>query len=142
MHTRQASADFEPDAHLKLPIMPSSTLKTDALRIFVVENHPDTLRFLTLYLEQMGHTVVSAQSLSEAVAAIPSADCDVAICDVGLPDGSGWELLARAKLSRRIYAIAMSGFGLSSDRARSHAAGFRHHVIKPFDPDRLDAMLE
>jgi two-component system CheB/CheR fusion protein len=122
--------------------MSPPTFETRPLRIFVVENHTDTLQCLTLYLEQMGHTVLSAQGLSEAIAALPAADCDVLISDLGLPDGSGWELLGRVHLARPIYAIAMSGFGLGADRARSEAAGYRHHILKPFDPDTLDAMLE
>jgi CheY-like chemotaxis protein len=115
-----------------------------ALRIVVVENHGDTLKYLTLYLEQLGHTVASATSMEAALTALPGADCDVLISDIGLSDGDGWELLQRAhsQLPRPLYAIAMSGFGMNADHARSKAAGFRHHILKPFDPDDLDAMLE
>ena len=112
------------------------------LRIFVVENHPETLKYLTLYLEQLGHTVLSARSMSEALALAPSANCHVLISDIGLPDGDGWELLARASFPASVYAIAMSGFGTSSDRVKSKAAGYRHHILKPFNPDELDAILE
>jgi CheY-like chemotaxis protein len=112
------------------------------LRIFVVENHADTLKYLSLYLEQMGHTVLSAASMHEALGALPSARCDVLITDIGLPDGDGWELLKRAHLPSTVYAIAMSGFGMNADRAKSKAAGFRHHILKPFVPDDLDSMLE
>jgi len=112
------------------------------LRIFVVENHSDTLKYLTLYLEQMGHTVVSARSMATALDTMPAAECDVLISDIGLPDGSGWELLKRANLPRPIYAIAMSGFGTSSDRLKSKAAGYRRHILKPFPPEELDEMLE
>ncbi len=112
------------------------------LRVFVVENHPDTLKYLAMYLGQIGHTVVAARSMEEALAALPDADCDVLISDIGLPDGDGWELLRRARLPRPIYAIAMSGFGLNADRVQSKAAGYRHHILKPFDPDDLDALLK
>jgi len=113
-----------------------------ALRIFVVENHEDTLRSLTAYLGLMGHTVLSARTAHEALAALPAADCDVLISDIGLPDGDGWELLRDSKLSRPIYAIAISGFGMNADRAKSKAAGYRHHLLKPFDPDAIDAILD
>jgi two-component system CheB/CheR fusion protein len=115
------------------------------LRIFVVENHADTLKYLTLYLEGMGHTVLSARNMQDALAALPAAGCDVLISDIGLPDGDGWELLhtlCPEPGQCPIYAIAMSGFGLNADRATSKAAGFRHHLLKPFDPDELDALLE
>ena len=108
----------------------------------MVENHPDTLKYLTMYLETMGHTVVSARTVKEALAALPEAHCSVLISDIGLPDGNGWDLLKSASLEHPVYAIAMSGFGMNADRAKSRAAGFRHHLLKPFDPDQLDAMLE
>ncbi len=39
------------------------------------------------------------------------------------------------------FAVAMSGLGRDTDEERSRAAGFRHHLIKPFDPDKLEHML-
>ncbi len=63
------------------------------------------------------------------------------ISDIGLPDGDGWQLLAKVILPRPIYAIAMSGYGMASDLARSKAAGYRHHLIKPFPRMALDALL-
>jgi CheY-like chemotaxis protein len=112
------------------------------LQIFVVENHPDTLKWLTLYLEQMGHAVRSARTLEEALATLPTSDSNVLISDIGLPDGDGWELLRRAQLMQPIFAIAMSGFGMNADRLKSQAAGYRYHMLKPFVPKDLDAMLE
>ena len=111
------------------------------LRIFVVENHEDTLTALTEYLTLMGHTVLSALTMEGALRALPPAHCDVLISDIGLPDGDGWELLRRARLEPHVYTIAMSGFGLNSDRAKSEAAGYRKHLLKPFLPDDLDIML-
>ena len=111
------------------------------MRVFIVENHPDTLKWLTRYLEALGHTVAAAKSMAQALALLPQAPYDVLISDIGLPDGDGWELLRTVRLPQPIYAIAMSGFGMSADHARSKAAGFRHHLLKPFVPDDLDAAL-
>lgn len=115
------------------------------LRIFIVENHADTLKWLSIYLEQMGHAVLSARTMAQAVNDFPAARCDVLISDIGLPDGDGWELVRRLREQssfEHIYAIAMSGFGMNSDRLKSEAAGYRQHLLKPFVPDELDAMLE
>ena len=115
------------------------------LHIFLVENHPDTLRWLTIYLQQSGHTVATARSMEEALAALPAASYDVLISDIGLSDGDGWQLLEKlrettAQLPR--YAIAMSGYGMSSDRSRSKAAGYNQHILKPFKADELQDMLD
>ncbi len=112
------------------------------LRIFIVENHDDTRFLLGLLLEQLGHTVASAATLAEALAAIPQAHCDVLISDIGLPDGTGWELMRQLGDARPPYAIAMSGFGMSSDRQRSLGVGYRHHLLKPVEPNELERLLE
>jgi CheY-like chemotaxis protein len=114
------------------------------LRIFLVEDHPDTMEYFTLYLESLGHTVEHTDTIAEALQRIPLSGCDVLISDVGLKDGTGWDLMSRLRDSGQPYpryAIAMSGFGRDADRRRSIAAGFRHHVVKPFDPDRLESLL-
>ncbi|HEX4234078.1 MAG TPA: response regulator [Caldimonas sp.] len=112
------------------------------LRICVVENHEDTRFLLGLLLEQLGHTVCSAATLHEALIAIPAARCDVLISDIGLPDGDGWDLMTRLGAERPRYAIAMSGFGQASDRQRSLSAGFRHHLLKPVEPNQLETLLD
>jgi CheY-like chemotaxis protein len=111
------------------------------LRIFVVENHEDTLKALTEYLISSGHAVHSAHTMNEALHALPSAECDVLISDIGLPDGDGWELLRRARLEPGVYTIAMSGFGNNTDREKSKAAGYRKHLLKPLEPEDIDIVL-
>ncbi len=111
------------------------------LRILIVENHTDTRRFLAMYLKGAGHSVTTAASMDEALQAAPDSDCEVLISDIGLPDGDGWELLQRARFPRPIYAIAMSGYGMDTDREKSHAAGYRHHMLKPVAVEQLNTML-
>jgi two-component system CheB/CheR fusion protein len=130
--------DFTDDAASAAP----RTGATRPLRIFIVENHEDTRFLLGLLLEQLGHTVFSATTLTETLEKLPDADCDVLISDIGLPDGNGWELMARLGDNAPRYAIAMSGFGMTSDRQRSLAAGFRHHLLKPVEPNQLERLLE
>lgn len=111
------------------------------LRILLVENHADTRELLTSLLEGLGHTVVVAGSMGNALREAPRSHCDVLISDIGLPDGDGWELLGRLDLPRPMYAIAMSGYGMTSDRTRSRAAGYRHHLVKPMGIGQLEAIL-
>jgi CheY-like chemotaxis protein len=114
---------------------------TVALRVLLVENHADTREFLTLMLEELGHTVIVAESMGDALRAAARSGCDVLISDIGLPDGDGWELLNQLNLPRPMYAIAMSGYGTASDRNRSKAAGYRHHLVKPMGLEQLESIL-
>ena len=107
----------------------------------MVENHADTREFLTYLLRDLGHTVTVADTMTRALRDVPAANCDVLLSDIGLPDGDGWELLARLDLPRPLYAIAMSGYGTTSDRIRSKAAGFRHHLVKPMGLEQLESIL-
>ena len=111
------------------------------LRIFIVENHADTLKWLTVYLESVGHVVQSARTMTAALGALPKAEVDVLISDLGLPDGDGWELPGRVRLAPHVLAVALSGFGTPADRLKSREAGYRRHILKPFVPDELDAVL-
>lgn len=113
-----------------------------SLRVLVVEDHQDTLKYLCMYLEQSGHAVLSARTIQQAVEALHTSECDVVLSDIALADGSGWELLSKLHLHRPPYAIAMSGFGTAADAQRSKDAGYRHHIVKPIDPDLLDGLLE
>ena len=112
------------------------------LRIFVVENHEDTRFLLGLLLEQLGHTVFATATKAEALASMADAHCDVLISDIGLPDGNGWELMAQLGPGAPPYAIAMSGFGQLSDRQRSLGVGYRHHLLKPVEPNQLEDLLD
>lgn len=111
------------------------------LRVLVVENHADTREILASMLEGLGHTVVVADSMGSALRAAARSGCDVLLSDIGLPDGDGWELLNRLNLPRPMYAIAMSGYGTLSDRNRSKAAGYRHHLVKPMELEQLESIL-
>ena len=71
---------------------PTSTA-TRPLRIFVVENRRNTLKYMQMYLEMLGHTVLTADSMTKALAALSEARCDVLISDIDLPDGDGWMLM-------------------------------------------------
>ena len=113
-----------------------------ALRIFVIEDHDDSLQALRIYLEYLGYVVLSARTKAEALDEMPTANCDILISNISLPDGTGWDLIQEVGKSRPAYAIAMSGHGTTADRKRSAKAGFRHHLVKPVSPERLSILLE
>jgi CheY-like chemotaxis protein len=115
------------------------------LRVFLVENDEDTRRIFAMYLERKGHAVASASSLAEAVDKLRGREVDLLIADIGLPDGSGWELLERLRangIDAPPFAVAMTGFGRVDDIEKSHAAGFRHHLVKPLDTAKLMSILD
>jgi CheY-like chemotaxis protein len=49
---------------------------------------------------------------------------DLVLCDIGLPDGSGYDVISKAKAKGPIKAVAITGFGTDEDIRRSKEAGF------------------
>lgn len=111
------------------------------MRIFLVENHADTLACLRRHLVRAGHEVETAQTCADALRYLRVKSCDLLLTDIGLPDGDGWTLLESLGAARPPLAVAMSGRNSPGDYQRSREAGFRHHLTKPFLPAELDAVL-
>ena len=111
------------------------------MRIFLVENHPDTLAIVLRYLVRAGHEVETAQTCAEALRRLPLQPCDLLLTDLGLPDADGWTLLEKLGGARPPMAIAMSGRNAPADHERSRVAGFQYHLVKPFLPEELDRVL-
>lgn len=111
--------------------------------IFIVENHPDTLRYLCKYLLRRGYEVRQAVDMRQALELFRAEPTSILLSDIGLPDGDGWELLSILKSEGYApYAVSMSGFGSGHSEQQSQMAGFSAHLLKPFLLDDLEAILQ
>ena len=119
----------------------SKALETGKQRILVVDDHDDTLRSMRLLLTRLGYEVLAAENMTEALRIAEEHDFDILLSDIGLPDGSGLELLRRIRTMRDVPALALSGFGMDEDIERSRDAGFSDHLTKPVSIDRLQAAI-
>lgn len=112
------------------------------LRILVVDDHCDTLRSLKLLLTRLGYQVLGAENMMDALRIAEQEPFDLLLSDIGLPDGSGHELVKRIREKHNVMAIAVSGFGMEEDVRRSRDAGFFDHLTKPVSLDRLQQVIE
>jgi CheY-like chemotaxis protein len=113
-----------------------------AMRVLLVEDHEDTNRALTRLLQLRGYHVQSARDVQSALALTESAEFDVLISDLGLPDGSGIDLMRALQTERPLLGIALTGYGMEEDIRKSRDAGFKHHLVKPIDVNMLDSFLQ
>jgi PAS domain S-box-containing protein len=120
----------------------SETLHAKHVEILLVEDHEDTARVLGRILRNAGFEVTHAGTMAEARARAASNRFDLLISDLGLPDGSGLDLMKALRDIQGLKGIALSGFGTDDDIAASAAAGFAAHLTKPVDWDRLRAEIE
>jgi PAS domain S-box-containing protein len=120
----------------------SEPLRMKHVQILLVEDHEDTARVLGRILRNAGFDVSHAGTVTDARALAGTRPFDLLISDVGLPDGSGLDLMKTLRDAQGIKGIALSGFGTDEDVAASAAAGFAAHITKPVDWDRLRAEIE
>jgi signal transduction histidine kinase len=111
------------------------------LHVLLVDDHADTMKVMRRILTQWGLRLTSAGRISEAMHAASKAKFDLLISDIGLPDGSGCELVAQLRKSHPIPAIALSGFGMDADIKRSLDAGFNAHLTKPVSLEQLHEVI-
>jgi signal transduction histidine kinase/CheY-like chemotaxis protein len=118
--------------------------KIQNLRILLVEDHADTAEAMADLLRLLGHDVTVAGDVASALAtgeaAASGGGLDLLISDLGLPDGSGLEVM-RALSRFRVPGIALSGYGMEEDVRRSHEAGFGRHLTKPVGMPQLRAAI-
>jgi PAS domain S-box-containing protein len=113
-----------------------------ALRLLVVEDHEPTLTVLRRLLIRTGHDIVTATNIAAALSAAESGVFDVVISDLGLPDGTGVDLIQKLReIQPGIRGIALSGYGMEDDLRRSKEGGFFTHLVKPVDFDQLRRAL-
>lgn len=96
---------------------------------------------LSRLLTGSGHQVTEARSVGESLKVAAGAAFDLVISDLGLPDGSGTEMMAQLRDRFGLRGIALSGYGMKAEIARSLAAGFTAHLTKPVDYNQLKRVL-
>ena len=121
---------------------PRSTAKRRSVRLLLVEDHEDTNRSLTRMLRRRGYEVHPANDIRSALDIAARKQFDVLVSDIGLPDGSGIDLLKALRAKRDVFGIALSGYGMEEDIRRSGEAGFSHHLVKPVDLNKLDSIIQ
>jgi DNA-binding response OmpR family regulator len=112
--------------------------------ILLVEDHENTSTVLATLLQHSGHKVSVAGSYAEALRLLVRIHipADVLLCDLGLPDGDGLDLVGKAKtLRRRITTIAVTARASEHDKELGRIAGFDHYVTKPLDYQQLRKLL-
>ena len=113
-----------------------------AQKIFVVEDHATTARALKMFLETQGYEVSLAENVAAALTFAKRNTFDLLICDLSLPDGSGWDLMKRLSASGPVRGIAFTASGSEEDIVRSKQAGFIDHVVKGCSADDLVAVIK
>jgi CheY-like chemotaxis protein len=103
------------------------------LDVLVLDDHEPTRELMEFAIGRMGHRVLCSSSVQEAINLLHTFVFDVMICDLSLPDGCGLDVIRHVPAGQEVCKIVLSGHGEMTDVARSLAAGFDVHLVKPVD---------
>jgi PAS domain S-box-containing protein len=154
-HSAGIGAGSEFVVHLPLPAAPIVRAEPSGpapaptgslgLRVLVIEDNQDSADMLRTMLEDLGARVLVAYDGETGLSASTEFAPQVVLLDIGLPGMSGYEVareLRRRDWGARALLIALTGWGQADDRARSQAAGFDFHLVKPVNPQQLLDLLQ
>lgn len=129
---------FSPGSGDDVPRAPRS------LRVLIADDNRDQVLTLTALLCEAGHEVHGVHGGQEAIDAAREFKPDVCLIDIGMPKVSGYDVARaiRKRHGERIALIAVTAYAGVPDKLAALAAGFHHHVAKPFDPDKLLDLLQ
>jgi PAS domain S-box-containing protein len=133
---RESALDEPPRAKEPTPI-----LSADRRSVLLVEDHDDTREALQMFLEMKGYVVRLAHDVRSALEAARQ-PFDVVVCDIGLPDGTGFDVMREISGQRSVKGIALTGYGGPRERQLASEAGFTSHLTKPVSGDKLMQAIE
>jgi CheY-like chemotaxis protein len=114
---------------------------TPRLRVLLVEDQEDTRRLMGALLIMLGYLVVSAGTVKEALELADHDRFQLLVCGIGLPDGTGMDVIQQIQARYPIKGIAVTGFTGSEIRRQSHEAGFEAHLPKPIELTKLSDII-
>ena len=112
------------------------------LSILLVDDHKDSLDLLARLLRRCGHSVETAMRVDEAVKAVERRRFDILVSDIGLPDGSGTEVMRAIKAEQGAPGIALTGHGDDKYIQACADAGFATRLLKPVVFNQLVRAME
>jgi two-component system, chemotaxis family, CheB/CheR fusion protein len=116
------------------------------LHLLLVEDHRDTAEAMAALLGSSGYRVSVAGSVAAALEvaeeAVEAHPIDLVVSDLGLPDGSGHDLMRDLRRRWGLSGIVLSGYGMEEDVRHSREAGFARHLVKPVTLQTLKSAIE
>jgi signal transduction histidine kinase/ActR/RegA family two-component response regulator len=156
VHAESGGQDMGSTFVIRVPALPEAApgehaepdrpepMSPPPLRMLIVDDNRDAADSLAMLLRTTGNEIRTAYDGLEALQVASEFRPEVVLLDIGLPKIDGHEVAQRLRheaWGRRVCLIAITGWSDESDRARSRAAGFDHHLVKPLDTAHLAQLL-
>ncbi|MEI9893695.1 MAG: ATP-binding protein [Chthoniobacter sp.] len=122
-----------------------ATGNLSGVRVFALDDDPDSLGVIERILQKNGAEVKTAISVDDALAVLDSFHPHVIVSDIGMPLQDGYEFIKRLRSrpgGHALPAVALTALARTEDRTRALRAGFQMHVAKPVDANELVAIIQ
>lgn len=110
------------------------------VNILLVEDHEDSREVLSNLLTHCGYEVSTAANMQDALILLTHLRFEILVCDIGLPDGSGLDLVAEAR-KRQAWKKTVALTAHEDQSELGFSAGFDEYLTKPFDFYQLRSIL-
>ena len=124
--------------------IPSKKQSSNSLKVLVVDDNEDMANSLAILLQISGHDVRTAHSGPAALETADKLQPNLVLLDIGLPGMDGYEVAERLRQNpkfTKVRLVAVTGYGLESERRRSQKSGFDAHLVKPIKLQELQDVL-
>jgi len=111
-------------------------------RILVVDDEPDLVHAVRLYLEMEGYLVFAASNGYEAMEKVREKLPDLVVLDVMMPEMDGFETLERIRDVHNVPVIMLTVRGEEADKVRGLQLGADDYVTKPFSQRELLSRIQ
>ena len=121
-----------------------ASMERGAARVLLVEDNLDAADALAELLRMWGHEVEVVHDGASAVGKAGESRPDVVLLDIGLPGMDGYQVAGALRALPGLNGallVALTGYGQETDRRRTTAAGFDHHLVKPVDLEELRRLV-
>lgn len=113
------------------------------IKILIIEDDPNIVELIQLYLDKVGYSYVSASDGEEGLELFFTESPDCVILDIMLPKMNGWEVCKAIRLEdKQVPIIMLTGKGETYDVIKGLEIGADDYVVKPFDPNELTARIK
>ena len=119
-------------------------VRLDGVRVLVVDDEADARQVVAMVLERVGAVVVTADSVSAAMAALAKAQPDVLVSDLGMPDQDGLDLIRQLRErhdAEDLPAVALTALVQKDTAQLALSAGYQVHLPKPIEPHELTSVI-
>jgi len=119
----------------------ATTAAEATFRALLIDDDETLLALARLALVKNGIQVETARSGTDGLAMLADVDPDLVICDIVLPDVSGWEVVRRIRETSDVTVLLLSGRDSDVDKARGLDLGADDYLTKPFSMLEFEARV-